>query len=78
MWQHLLLGVGSPSGTTRAQPQKHNSNAFLPPLSLHIGIRQGAALLEIGDLEAVASPEGLTTTGWVNPDIFARFVFYTE
>jgi hypothetical protein len=41
---------------------------FTSVLSMSLGIRQGAAVLEIGDLEAAASlvrfAEGLTTTGW--------------
>jgi hypothetical protein len=44
MSQHLSLGVGSPSGTTRGRALKHNSNTFYL-CSLHIGIRQGTALL---------------------------------
>jgi hypothetical protein len=28
IWQHLSLGVGSPSGTTRAKTLKHNNSVF--------------------------------------------------
>jgi hypothetical protein len=42
--------------------------------SLHIGIRQGAALLELGDLEAVASTRGSPQLGGY-PAIFPAFRF---
>jgi hypothetical protein len=65
MSQHLSLGVGSPSGTTRGRALKHNSNTFCL-CSLHIGVRQGAAVLELGDLRpgSRSFAVGLVTTGW--------------
>jgi hypothetical protein len=51
-------------------PTAFSSDNFFYLCSLHIGSRQGAALLELGDLEAVASPRGSPqTTGRANPDI---------
>ena len=44
--------------------------------SLHIGIRQGAAVLELSDLEAVASPRGSPQLGGQIPIFSAvRFLY---
>ena len=44
-----------------------SDNRFFYLCSLHIGIRQGAAVLELGDLEAVASPRGSPQMGGQTP-----------
>jgi hypothetical protein len=40
--------------------KKHNTTSFT---SVHIGIRQGATVLELGDLESVASPRSSPQLG---------------
>jgi hypothetical protein len=70
------LSNGRPHARTlaRISPTAFSSDNFFYLCSLHIGIRQGAALLELGDLEAVASKRGSPQLGGY-PAIFPAFRF---
>ena len=66
MWQHSSRGVRSPSGTTRAHTLNNKPNTYFYLCSE----------LELGDLEAVASPWGSSQLGGL-PAIFSavRFLY---
>jgi hypothetical protein len=49
-----------------------SSPKYIYLCSLHIGMRQGAALLELGDLESVASPWGSSQLGGQIPILLDR------
>ena len=70
MWQHLLLGVRS----LELHGHINITQTHFSPCSLYIEIRQGLSELELGDLEAVASPRGSPQLGGY-PAIFSVFRF---